>query len=255
MGGVKERDPTAFYQKDVFGKPTHTCTSTIELLTRKYYDEDDEAKEKCKGLKLTRSALVQSFKEFYEIQEPTKILEILLTKLQSFDALGDLLVTYASENGNRKDVAHAVRKISLWFEAQRTINEVVASNNKLKACVLVFLHNHKVIYPNLPRHLLETQYNSGCYIRVLQIFERLGVIQRLNGDDEQYRFQRKKIEIAFKKAQKKVYTWAWYGVTEIGEVIIGENYDSLAAILPTSVLERATGDFDDVFKIRERSVI
>ena len=80
MDGVKERDPTAFYQKDVFGKPTRTCTSTIELLTGKYYDEEDEVQEKCKGLRLTRSDLVQFFKEFYETQTPNDILWLLATK-------------------------------------------------------------------------------------------------------------------------------------------------------------------------------
>jgi hypothetical protein len=214
-------------------------TKIAELLEQRVEQED--ADEAYHTHKISRKDLVGMLDTVFKDLTPEQLLQMVTQRLGN--SLGESLCTYFVQNDTNGELESTVTHLKSILDARKELENVTKSRNVLKAAILVFLYHQRNIYPCLPNHVLERQYNVGCYARALQTFERLKLIQRVSGNDVAYSFQRKQINRAAKAAHGRDYKRTWFRVTDSGERLIRQKYDALAAMLPAEAIDRvAKGD-------------
>jgi len=223
--------------------------------TQEFLNENEEAEKRIKAARLERKDLYHIFMDFIERQSPIDLLAIVSTKIltttpnvtkecyiepnSGFRHFGDVIAEFFSTNGNDSALEDTAAAINHLLAARRELPEILQTKNVIKAAMLLYAYQNRVVYMRILDYVLGThKCNAGYYIRAKDTLERKGLITPLKKDEIVYRFQRQKHELKKHTARER----QWFALTRIGECVVREHLAELKAVLPPEVLERATVD-------------
>ena len=229
-------------RKEARTKPR--ITNLISKINQ-FLDDDEETEHKIKAARLERQDLYRIFQEFINTQSAQDILLMSISKVdigtnKPNGGFGELLTDFFTERKDHQPLLESTAAaLTRLVEARKEVPAVIAAQNVLKAAMLLYAYQNRVVYPRVMDHVLKEQKrNPACYVAAMHTLERKGLLKPITKDELTYRFQRQKHETKLKSIRNR----QWFTMTKMGEELIREHLDALKAIVPSEILARSNID-------------